>query len=167
MTHVVINDASCLIDLKKGQLLQPMMRLPFHFVVPYPIRETELLTLTQDDWDILDTAGVETYDLGSDAVSKAFALKSEIPKLSANDCFCLVTALERDNAILLTGDGLLRSTAAERQVEVHGVLWIVDRLAELDISLNQLLVSALELWQQDRSVLLPDQEITSRLRRLK
>ncbi len=46
MTRVVVNDASCLIDLRKGRLLPMLCRLPYRFVVPLPIRESELLTLT-------------------------------------------------------------------------------------------------------------------------
>ena len=45
MTTVVVNDASCLIDLHKGQLLNVMLTLPYRFVVPLPIRQAEALDL--------------------------------------------------------------------------------------------------------------------------
>ena len=44
-------------------LLQVLFHLPYHFVVPLPIRESELLDFTAQEWAILDHGGMETYDL--------------------------------------------------------------------------------------------------------
>ena len=104
MTLIIINDASCLIDLLKGRLLHAMLALPFEFVIPHPVRHSELLTLSAQDWQMMDERGVEIYDLEPDAVREAFEIKATHPRLSANDCFCLVASLRRENAILLTGD---------------------------------------------------------------
>ena len=49
MSTVVVNDASCLIDLYKGRLLDAMLTLPYRFVVPLPIRHAEALDLTERD----------------------------------------------------------------------------------------------------------------------
>lgn len=167
MTAIIINDASCLIDLRKGRLLHAMLALPFRFVVPYPVRHSELLTLTAQDWQMLDERGVETYDLEPDAVAAALEIKSRHPRLSANDCFCLIASLRRENAILLTGDAQLRSAAEQREVEVHGVLWIIDGLADRELAGAHVLVAALEEWRDDPSVFLPPAEIAARLRRLR
>lgn len=144
-----------------------MLALPFRFVVPYPVRYSELLTLTAQDWQMLDESGVETYDLEPEAVAEAFAIKSSHPRLSANDCFCLVASLRRENAVLLTGDAQLRSAAEQREVEVHGVLWIIDELAERELAEARILVAALEVWRDDPSVFLPSNELAVRLRRLR
>lgn len=165
MTRVVINDASCLIDLKKGRLLHAMLSLPLHFVIPYPVRASELLDFTDQEWQMLDDSGVEIYDLEPDAVAEAVAVKAQHPGLSANDCFCLVASLRRQNAVLLTGDAQLRRVAELRRIEVHGVLWIVDLLAEHGLAPNALLITALETWRDDPSVFLPPVEIAARLRR--
>ena len=61
MTCVAVNDASCLIDLRKGQLLHVLSRLPYRFIVPLPIRVSELLDFTPQEWAILDGGGMETY----------------------------------------------------------------------------------------------------------
>lgn len=37
MTTVIVNDASCLIDLHKVRLLPVMLKLPYRFVVPLPV----------------------------------------------------------------------------------------------------------------------------------
>ena len=57
MTWIVVNDASCLIDLRKGQLLHVLLRLPYRFIVPLPIRMEELLDFTKEQ-----VAGTEQRD---------------------------------------------------------------------------------------------------------
>lgn len=124
MTCIVVNDASCLIDLKKGALLHIVLRLPYRFIVPLPIREHELLDFTAQDWRMLEDGGLTTYDLPAEEVAQVVALKREQTGLSANDCFALVTTTRQENGILLTGDNLLRRVAAARAVRVHGVLCV-------------------------------------------
>ncbi|SFD95356.1 hypothetical protein SAMN04488523_10410 [Sulfitobacter brevis] len=167
MTCVIVNDASCLIDLRKGQLLHVLFRLPYQFIVPLPIREEELLDFTPQEWRMLEDGGFTTYDLPGEEVAQVFALKKKHSGLSANDCFALVTATCQENGILLTGDGQLRKVAAARDVRVHGVLWIIDELCEAMACEVELLIFALELWRDDRAVFLPPQEIDDRLRRLR
>lgn len=167
MTCVIVNDASCLIDLRKGQLLHVLLRLPYQFIVPLPIREEELLDFTPQEWRMLEDGGFTTYDLPGEEVAQAFALKRGHGGLSANDCFALVTATCQKNGILLTGDGQLRKVATARNVRVHGVLWIIDELRATNACEAELLISALELWRDDRAVFLPPLEIDNRLRRLR
>ena len=166
MTCVVVNDASCLIDLRKGLLLHVLLRLPYRFIVPLPIREEELLDFTPQEWRMLDDGGLMTYDLPGEEVAQVFALKRTHSRLSANDCFALVTTTCQENGILLTGDGLLRKVATALDVRVHGVLWIIDELHAAEACEVELLISALEFWQNDDAVFLPDAEIDKRLRRL-
>ena len=64
----VVYDASCLIDLRKGRLLEALCRLPCRFVVPLPIRESEVLDFTPHEWAILDRGGMETHDLPPERV---------------------------------------------------------------------------------------------------
>lgn len=167
MTCVIVNDASCLIDLRKGQLLHALLRLPYRFIVPLPIREEELLDFTPQEWRMLEDGGLTTYDLLGEEVAKAFALKRGHGGLSANDCFALVTATCQENGILLTGDGQLRKVATACNVRVHGVLWIIDELHAAGACEAELLISALKSWRDDRAVFLPGAEIENRLRSLR
>lgn len=164
MTCVIVNDASCLIDLRKGRLLHAMLSLPHRFVVPYPVRMSELLDFTPQEWRILDDSGLETFDLPPEAVTRAFAIRAQHPRLSPNDCFCLVATLQHENATLLTGDQLLRRVAGAHQLDVHGILWMIDLLHENGVGQADLLVSALETWRDDPTVFLPREEIERRLR---
>ena len=167
MTSVVVNDASCLIDLHKVRLLPVMLKLPYRFVVPLPIRLAEALDLADRDWRHLADLGLVTFDLPSERVADALRLRSLHPKLSANDCFCLVSAQCHNGAMLLTGDQLLREVATQAGVLVHGVLWVVDELQRRGACGENRLISVLEHWRDDRTVFLPRQEIDRRLRQLR
>ena len=162
MTCVIVNDASCLIDLRKGGLLGVVCDLPYRFVIPLPVRASEVLDLSEAEWQALDEAGMITHDLTPEEVGQALAVKGRHPGLSANDCFCLVTARAYPG-VLLTGDALLRRVAAEDGLRVHGVLWVVDELEAGAICARSLLSRALKVWQADEAVFLPPHEITTRL----
>ena len=165
MTCVIVNDASCLIDLRKGGLLGVLGALPYRLVVPLPVRESELFKFTEQDWQTLDSTGLKTYDLTSTEVGEAMAVKARFSKLSANDCFCFVTARSQ-RGILLTGDALLRRVATQSGLRVHGVLWVIDQLRAVEACSTALLIQALEAWQSDDTVFLPAGEIENRLRNL-
>ena len=159
---VIVNDASCLIDLRKGGLLGVLGNLPYRLIVPLPVRVSEVLDFSDQQWQQLDDDGLITHDLTPAEVAKAFGLKERHRALSANDCFCIVTALA-NRGILLTGDALLRRVAAEKGLSVHGVLWIIDELAAVGACSATVLTGALRTWQSDRTVFLPQHEISKRL----
>lgn len=167
MTCIIVNDASCLIDLKKGRLLASFVRLPVDLAIPLTVRESELLDFTELEWDLLDGAGLITVDLPADGVQRAFEIGRQYSRLSANDAFCLATAERFEDRVLLTGDRLLRTAAEENAVDVHGILWVVDELHRLDICGPDELLAALELWRDDRSVFLPPGEVRRRMERLR
>jgi len=136
-------------------------------VVPLPIRLAEALDLADRDWRHLADLGLVTFDLPSERVADALRLRSLHPKLSANDCFCLVSAQCHNGAMLLTGDQLLREVATQAGVLVHGVLWVVAELQRRGACGENRLISVLEHWRDDRTVFLPRQEIDRRLRQLR
>lgn len=162
MTSVIINDASCLIDLRKGGLVEVLCNLPYRFIVPLPIRESEVLDFSNQQWKHLDDNGMITHDLTPEEVKQAFEFKKYHPSLSSNDCFCYVTARVHAG-MLLTGDALLRRIACENGLRVHGVLWVIDELVNSRACGTSLLIKALRAWQSDDTVFLPPREIIKRL----
>ncbi len=70
-------------------------------------------------------------------------MKERHGELSANDCFCSVTA-QTYSGILLTGDALLRKVAAANGLRVHGVLWVVDELEAAEVCSRSHLSRALK-----------------------
>lgn len=165
MTRVLVNDASCLIDLRNGGLWAELCNLPYRFVVPLPIRDSEVLDFSNQQWQQLDDGGMITHDLTPNEVAQALALKACHPALSANDCFCFVTAVAHTE-ILLTGDALLRRVSTDHGLRVHGVLWIVDELDRAQACARSLLTEALKTWQGDHTVILPKHEVCNRLEHL-
>lgn len=160
---VVVNDASCLIDLRKAKLLHLLVQLPYQLVIPLPVRESELIRFTPQEWAVLDE-GVVVFDLPPVLVVEALKVMARVPRLSANDCFCLVTSLYHEGSILLTGDGQLRRVASDAGCRVHGVLWVVDELRRLSIGSEVMIAQALNAWREDPAVRLPPGEIARRLR---
>lgn len=55
----------------------------------------------------------------------------------------MVTVEQFDDAILLTGDQNLRRVAEGHDLEVHGVLWVVEELRKLALTPHSLLPYAL------------------------
>ena len=66
--------------------------------------------------------------------------------------------------MLLTGDAGLRKAAAEKAIEVHGALWVIDELHRLQVTPARALIDCLESWRADRLVRLPHPLITARIR---
>jgi rRNA-processing protein FCF1 len=164
--RVVINDASCIIDLHKVALIETMLRLPYAFVVALPVAENELLDLDRAEWRRLEDAGLMVVDLDSERVTRAFELRTIFPALSAEDCFSLSLAERTNECILLTGDASLRQAAGKCKIEVHGVIWVIDELHRLQVAPAKTLVSCLESWRDDRLVRLPSALIAARIRLL-
>ena len=165
MNRAIVYDASCLIDLRKGGLVEVLCNLLYRFIVPLPIRASEVLDFSDQQWMHLDDGGMITHDLTPEEVTRAFAFNRQYPALSANDCFCYITALTH-KGMLLTGDAQLRRVASAKGLSVHGVLWIIDELNKTEACDASLLINALQVWQSDVTVFLPQQEIIKRLQSL-
>ncbi|MCY4226589.1 MAG: type II toxin-antitoxin system VapC family toxin [Gammaproteobacteria bacterium] len=163
MFTIAVNDASCLIDLRKGRLLPKLCHLPFRLIVPLPIRESELTSFTPGDWRILDRGGMKTHNLTPEEIAASLTLRCRFGRLSANDCFCVVTAQFYDDSILLTGDSQLRAIASSEGIRTHGVLWVVEQLWAAKACSRALLIKALEIWKSDRSVFLSSDLIDRQL----
>ena len=166
LSTVIVNDASCLIDLRKGGLLRLLIQLPHQVVIPLPVQESELIKFTAQEMKMLKS-GAAIYDLPPEQIKEAYKFKSSYPRLSFNDCACLVTTRYHDGAILLTGDKQLRDAAKSSDCCVHGVLWVIDEIERLELCNNAILIKALESWLNDPTVRLPPDEINRRIRRMK
>lgn len=164
--RIVINDASCLIDLRKVDLIEAMLRLPYEFAVALPVASNELLDFSQDDWKKLSDAGLQQVDLSGAQVGRAMALRTAHPKLSAEDCFSFVLTQDSNKGILLTGDAALRAAVEAQGHECHGVLWVADELHAKKVVQPPKLIESLTIWNDDPLVRVPAQLIVARLKTL-
>lgn len=156
--RIIISDSSALIDLKKAGILELFLKLPFEFVIPDALLESELLSFSKKEISLLRKQMI-VAKLEGEEVEKARLIVAAFPALSLLDGFTLVVAESHPGCILLTGDRRMRSRAEETKIECHGVLWIIEELAKVQGVQSRVLLSALKTWTNDPYVRLPQSEI--------
>ena len=128
---VAVNDASVLIDLAYGDLVGHWFALGIETYVT----DAVFTEVRAGGHARLFTKFVDAGLLKVDRISPDDALEwlskvqsyAESLKISFADATALICAEEKD-AILLTGDRLLRLQAEKYGVNVRGVLWVMDML---------------------------------------
>ena len=163
--QVVISDSSCLIDLRKTSLLDAFLRMPYELLIPNTLFEEELLTFTVTQKKALIRGGLKIVDLPGDSVLRARQIVRDMPQLSIHDGFAFALAQNNPGCILLTGDGGLRTLANEQNMEVHGVLWVIDEIDRHAICTAETLLHALQLLAHDPTVWLPQRELAAYIKR--
>lgn len=156
--RIIISDSSALIDLRKGEILELFLKLPFEFVIPDVLIESELLSFSKKEISLLRKQMI-VAKLGGDEVEKARLIVASVPALSLLDGFALVVAEKHPGCILLTGDKRMRLRAEQTSIECHGVLWIIEEIHKAESSHSKALLKALNAWLEDPYVRLPRAEI--------
>ncbi len=158
---VLVSDTSVLIDLERGQLLADMFRLPFAFAVPDLLYVRELAGPLGNQ---LVALGLRVEVLTPTELARATTIRRQRANLSTPDTFAFAIAESRQWA-LLTGDGGLRELAIAERLEMHGVLWLLDLLADGDhVALDRLHGGLSAIFAHPRCRL-PAQETRQRLAR--
>ena len=158
--RVLVSDTSVLIDIERGSLLESALKLPFTFAVPDLLYKREL---ENHNGDYLLRLGLTIEVLDGKGVTLAREYRRSRRSLSFPDSLAL--ALAKTNYwTLLSGDGALRTMAAEERVVCHGVLWLTDRMFEHDPARASDLCKGLEAIRDHPRCWLPRAEITKRLR---
>lgn len=106
--------------------------------------------------------GLQIVSLQPDELSFAQLVKNERKPLSLPDCFALSCARRSDH-VLLTSDGPLRTAAKPYGVQMYGLLWLLDGLAEGGLA-HTTLHQGLTKISQDARCRLPKAEIQKRLK---
>ena len=121
-----VADSSIWFDLAAAGLLEKAVALHDRWTCPDVLLEE----LRHDpEGSLLVSLGVEICELSGAEVASVLELAREHFRPSRLDLFALVLA-RRPGGLLLTGDADLRRVAESLGVEVHGVLWILDRLVD-------------------------------------
>lgn len=163
--RIVVSDSSCLIDLRKVSLLDALLRLPCEFLIPDTLFDDELLKFTPTQKRGLVRAGLQVIELPGERVLRAQAVIRQAPRLSVHDGFAFALAESHPGCILLTGDGELRSLASRHNMEVHGVLWVIDEIHRNQIEKAKQLLTALRALSVDPTVRLPRREVAASIKR--
>lgn len=121
-----VPDLSVLIDFQTGGVLDALFSLPYRWLVP----DLALEEIQNPNPQTLLHSGVEIATFSDEEIGVIIRLRNRYRGLSLPDCANLLLA-QRENAILLTGDNLLRHVALkEFGLGVHGSLWALDRLVQ-------------------------------------
>ncbi|MBN1560633.1 hypothetical protein JW998_10315 [candidate division KSB1 bacterium] len=132
-------------------------RLPFRFhFVNFLASE-----LVYPRAELLEESGWTSLAISIKAVAEIAELRQRYTGPSFNDFAGLLAAFEHE-AILVTGDAKLRKAAEEKQVTVHGVLWLLDELVRHTILTPAQAATSLRKIL-DRDSWLPQKECEKRL----
>jgi hypothetical protein len=153
-------------DLAKVRLIEPVLKLPFEFMIPDVILAQELLDLGTYTAKRLIELGFIQGELEGDDSRRARDYFCANRRLSLNDCFAWRLA-EIHNAILMTGDANLRAAVTAAEIEVHGLLWAVEMMVKHKTSTHIALAEALDHLGNDRNTRLPEPEMRALRERLK
>ena len=154
--HLVL-DASIIIDICHGSILREALSLAASMISP------DLVTGEVED---ISTSKLEELGLQSRCLtSEEMAILREEAKaykgLTHKDVASIQLA-DEVGAILLTGDDRLRQYAERRGIEVHGILWVLDRLVEASILNCEKAACSLRAIREAGSWL-PEEECEERL----
>ena len=158
---VVVSDASVLLDLERGCLLEAFFRLPWEFTVPDQMYALELRTQLDVD---LPALGLQIVELDASGQILALTYQDRHPVLSHPDSLALALA-RTQGCILLTGDRLLRDLAAAERVAHHGLLWAIDEMADVRVATYGQLCRGLRRIRAHPRCRLPEREVRKRLSR--
>ena len=169
MKKIVVNDTNVFIDLYEVGLLEEFFSLPWEvhttdFVMLELQREGQHETVARYKTDKrLVVPVLEAKEMME--IGNLYQQNQNRTNLSLTDCSVWYYA-KANNYILLTGDRKLRTITVFDGVEVHGVIYVFDRLVEFDIISPQVAVDKL-LKLYSLNSRLPKEEIDKRINKWK
>jgi hypothetical protein len=132
-TMIAVQDANVLIDMELAGLFD------LWFQTGIETHTTDFIRAELENGGhaqalaYFENGQVREHRLTFEEIMAVSDLEREIgSKAKFNDCSVLFLALKLD-AMLLSGDKPLRKAGKERQIEVHGTLWIFDQLVEMKL----------------------------------
>lgn len=142
---VIVQDASILIDLAEAALLEAWFSLGIETLTTSLVwREVNRRSQKSKLKKFTKIEKLEIISINAETMTAVVVLKHSLPEnLTLSDASVLHLAQQRQG-VLLTGDDLLRKAAAEHNLAVHGLLWVLDQLVEKRAITPAAAVAALE-----------------------
>ena len=124
---ILITDANILIDLLKTETDGSFFKLEYEIYTTLAV----IIECNDKQQAILiryiKAGRLTVYSFNAEDDEKIETLIKENRRLSPADCTVLYTTSKLE-AILLTGDKKLRTTADRKKLEVRGILWVFDEM---------------------------------------
>ncbi len=163
--RTLVSDGCCLNDLGKASLVDAFLKLPYEILIPNTLFEGDLLTFTAAQKQALIREGMKVIDLPGESVLRARQVVRDTPQLPIHDGFTFALAERSAGCILLAGSANLHTLATSHDIDVHGVLWVIDEIHQNDLSTAESLYEALLFLAEDHTVSLLRNELTVYIRR--
>lgn len=125
---VAITDANIIFDLFEMDLFETFLSLNYDYITSdFVLNEIkdENLKLKINSFQSKHLISIESLD--TEQLEAALKIRKEQPGLSIPDCSVIVLA-QKHNALILSGDKVLRNKACHFRLECKGILWVIDIL---------------------------------------
>jgi hypothetical protein len=162
--RIAVQDANVLIDLELAGLLD------LWFQTGIETHTTDLIRAELEAGGhgqalaYFQSGQLIEHGLGFEELLAVAELEREVGnKAKFNDCSVLYLA-RKLGAMLLSGDRPLRIAGEQRQIEVHGTLWIFDQLVERKLMTGKVAAAKLESLRRECRFF-PERECQIRLER--
>ncbi len=139
---ILVSDANIFIDVTVSNLSRAMFRLEDTIATPDVLYQEEL----KEHHPELPGLGLQVEQLSIEGVTEVERLRTVYTGPSSNDLFALALA-KTNEWTLLSGDRSLRKAAAAEAVEVHGTLWLVERMVTSRVIDSAQAATAFELMR--------------------
>lgn len=120
---LIISDSNIFIDMEVGGLIRQMFQLPEAIGTPNMLYDEELANQHPQ----LPVLGLLILDVEEEFMSLADQWQDMYPGPTFNDLSAMALA-KQEQCPLLTGDQRLRNAAECESIEVHGTLWLMERM---------------------------------------
>ncbi len=107
--------------------------------------------------------GLEIVPIDSAGISALFELRQKLNNSSLADVSCYYLA-QTEGWTLLTNDGAIRKAGKRAELDVKGVLWLLDELFDRQCVLSTTLIQALKAMLE-QGARLPEHECQERFKR--
>ena len=166
--RVVVSDANVLIDLIELGLTSSFFALEFKFLTSSLVYEELINGQAELLRPYVEKRILELESFSAYQMLEILEIRDSKPALSLQDSSAIFLA-ENEGATLLSSDKVLRKYANRRKVEVHGHLWVFDKMVEQkSISATEALTKLTDLIEKVNPKLgLPPLECKLRLEQWK
>ncbi len=158
-----VQDANIIFDLFDINLLYIFFNLNFDvYITDFVLSEIKEPSQKEMIDNFIIAGKLELLETPKDEISKLTKIRDDFPGLTIEDCSIFYHA-KKNKAFILTGDNALKIYAESNQIEVHGILWVLDELIkEEQISEKKAYLKLTQLMETNSR--LPKNECEKRLK---
>ena len=160
---IVVNDTNIFIDLYESGLMDKLFELPLEIhtvdvLLPEFVKGNQREIMNR----LIERGSIHLHSL---SIEEVMAVQDWMDNATGNVSYvdCAVWYYAHQNGyVLMTGDGQLRRRAEASGVEVHGLLYLLDLMAEYELLPGPILADKLRA-QMTRNSRLPRGECLTRI----